>query len=231
MSDSHRRGRSMLFVRVADILGRAIVSGAHDADRALPREADLAATHGVGRSAVREALKMLASKGLIESRPRRGTRVRDRRHWNLFDTDIQAWMRAAPVDATALTDLEEMHRIVLPAAAELAATRQDEAAAHALRLVLETAGTAGPAREGTSEEVEIAILTLVLESSGNRYLAALAPTALTAIRLARSRKAEAADEGRPHDLRTVAAAILASQPALARLTMERCLASSVGAAA
>ncbi|SNB63280.1 transcriptional regulator, GntR family [Arboricoccus pini] len=232
MSESHRRGRSMFFVRVANILGQAIVSGSHDADRMLPREADIAVTHGVGRSAVREALKMLVSKGLIDSRPKRGTRVRDRQHWNYFDPDIQAWMRAAPVDATALADLRELHRIVLPAAAELAAARLDDAIASALRGALEEECAPSSESEGNSEKTEIAILTHILAASGNRFLAALAPTALTAIQFARFDEAPnaSADEERLYALRAVAEAILVGQASLARLAMERCLAPVIDAA-
>ena len=42
----------------------------------LPNEADLCTQLGVSRTIVREATKVLASKGLLESRPKTGTRVR-----------------------------------------------------------------------------------------------------------------------------------------------------------
>lgn len=42
---------------------------------------------------LREAIKVLAAKGLVESRPKTGTRVRPRQAWNLLDPDVLAWQQ------------------------------------------------------------------------------------------------------------------------------------------
>ena len=77
--------------------------------------------YGVSRTVMREALRTLTSKGLVESRPKVGTRVRPRRAWNLLDADLLDWYaRVAPPLAFALK-LQEMREMIEPYAAALAA--------------------------------------------------------------------------------------------------------------
>src|SRR4029453_11093357 len=73
----------------------------------------------VSRTVVREAIKVLAAKGLVESRPKVGTRVRPRRDWNLLDPDLLAWQIEAGPDARFLEQAVELRRMIEPAAARL----------------------------------------------------------------------------------------------------------------
>ena len=66
---------------VAD-LARRILSGEIPAGHVLPSMQELSAELGVSRSAMREAVKVLSAKGMVEVRPRTGTRVRPRSNWN-----------------------------------------------------------------------------------------------------------------------------------------------------
>ena len=75
------------------------------------------------RTVLREAIKVLAAKGLVESRPKTGTRVRPRQSWNLLDPDVLAWQREGAPPAAFLRKLTEVRRIVEPAVAALAAER------------------------------------------------------------------------------------------------------------
>ena len=75
------------------------------------------------RTVLREAIKVLVAKGLVESRPRTGTRVRPRGDWNLLDPDVMAWQQEGVAPAAFLLKLTEVRLIVEPAAAELAAQR------------------------------------------------------------------------------------------------------------
>jgi DNA-binding FadR family transcriptional regulator len=89
-------------------------------------------TFGVSRTVLREALRTLTSKGLIESRPRVGTRVRPKPAWNLLDADLLDWYsRVAEPMAFALK-LQEMREMVEPYAASLAAASHTQSTFRAL---------------------------------------------------------------------------------------------------
>lgn len=113
-----------LSVSLIEILGAPIVQGESVPGRILPTERELSAHYGVSRTVVREAVKMLSAKGLVESRPKRGIRVREREDWNSLDPDVLKW---AIKDAAFFEDLAEFRQLVEPAAAELAARRSTKA--------------------------------------------------------------------------------------------------------
>lgn len=109
--------------RVLDRLGLAIVAGRYAAGAKLPTEDDLARKLGVSRPSLREGLKALARKGLIESRTRRGTIALGRERWDVLDSDVLRWTAASPPDHAFLLSLIELRAIMEPAAARLAASR------------------------------------------------------------------------------------------------------------
>ena len=113
--------------RVAHQLATAILRGDYAPESTLPREPELMERFGVSRTVMREALRTLTSKGLVESRPKVGTRVRPRSAWNLLDADLLDWYsRVAPPMSFALK-LQEMREMIEPYAAELAARAHTEA--------------------------------------------------------------------------------------------------------
>ncbi len=123
---SPRRG---LHGRIVDELGRRVVGGRWSAGSPLPNEDDLAAGLGVSRTVVREAIKVLQAKGLVEVRPKTGTRVRPRRAWHLLDADVVGWLYADLARGDELGDLRELHEVRLTieaAAARLAAGRRTD---------------------------------------------------------------------------------------------------------
>jgi GntR family galactonate operon transcriptional repressor len=99
------------------------VTGRYGAGSVLPVEADLGQKLGVGRSSIREALRVLVDKGMIEVKTRTGARVTDRDQWRRLDPDVIRWTLANGPDALFLKDLVEARRIVEPEAAALAAKR------------------------------------------------------------------------------------------------------------
>ena len=101
-----------------------IVGGAWEGGAPLPNEDELAAELGVSRTVVREAIKALQAKGLVEVRPKTGTRVRPRRAWHLLDADVVAWQFADMERADDLRELYEVRASIAAAAARLAATRR-----------------------------------------------------------------------------------------------------------
>ncbi len=120
--------------RVAYMLATAILRGDYAPGALLPREAELMQSFGVSRTVLREALRTLTSKGLVESRPKVGTKVRRRSAWNLLDADLLEWYsQVAPPVAFALK-LQEMREMVEPYAAELAARAHTAETIEALEL-------------------------------------------------------------------------------------------------
>ena len=110
---------------IARKLGIAILSGEHVPGDILPGEVAMAETWGVSRAAYREAIQVLTAKGLVESRPKTGTRILPRERWNLLDLDILGWAFAGQPDMRLIRSLFELRGIIEPAAAALAAERRD----------------------------------------------------------------------------------------------------------
>jgi len=108
---------------VIDALGQAIVGGEYEPGQMLPREGELVEQYAVSRTVVREAMKVLAAKGLVEIRQKVGTRVRPREDWNAFDGDLLAWYHSRGLGEEMMRDLVELRQILEPAAARLAAGR------------------------------------------------------------------------------------------------------------
>ena len=89
----------------------------------MPNEAFLGTQFGVSRTVLREAIKVLASKGLIEVRRKTGTRVNAHGQWNMLDPEVLNWMFSGEGIPAGLADLMEIRMLVEPAAARMAALR------------------------------------------------------------------------------------------------------------
>ena len=110
---------------LAEKLATEIISGQRLPGDVLPTELDMSISLGISRTAVREAMRILAAKGLIEPRPKRGTCVTEKTTWNLLDPDVIAWMFANEPDERLVRNLFELRLIIEPAAAALAALRRN----------------------------------------------------------------------------------------------------------
>jgi GntR family galactonate operon transcriptional repressor len=115
--------RRNLFARVVKDLGIRIVRGDLNPHEPFPKEADLEAEYSVSRSVVREAVKTLAAKGLLESRTRTGIRVLPPMHWNLLDAEVLSWRYSAMPPMQFFAELFEMRLMIEPEAAGHAAVR------------------------------------------------------------------------------------------------------------
>ena len=116
-----------LHVRVADQLGLAIVRGDFAPGETLPSEVQLSEMLGVSRTAMREAVRGLVAKGLIDSKPKRGTRVRDPAYWNHLDPDVLRWRVDVTDTETYLKKMFQLRRATEPEACALAASEANAA--------------------------------------------------------------------------------------------------------
>lgn len=105
-------------------IGMGIVAGTHREGTILPGDVELMERFSVSRTVLREALRTLAAKGLIQPKARIGTRVRDKAHWNLFDPDVLIWHAQIGFDPKFLDYLGEMRIALEPEAAALASQRR-----------------------------------------------------------------------------------------------------------
>jgi DNA-binding FadR family transcriptional regulator len=107
--------------QVARIVGMRIVSGEFGPGDLLPVESELCSEYRVSRTTVREAIKQLTGKRLIEVSPKIGTRVLPFSDWNLLDRDVLAWRLNAQFDSKIVEDIFEMRLCFEPRASFLAA--------------------------------------------------------------------------------------------------------------
>ena len=170
-SASTYAGRN-LHGKVVNELGRRIAGGGYPPGTTLPVEETLCAELQVSRTALREAVKVLAAKGLLESRPRVGTRVRPPESWNLLDPDVLAWRCATRPDPAFLLQLAEMREIFEPAAAALAARHRDEVQLAAIEAAFDAMASAEEL--GAWVQADLAFHDAVLQATGNPLLSPLA---------------------------------------------------------
>jgi DNA-binding FadR family transcriptional regulator len=121
---------------IANWLGAAILSGRYPPGTTLSGEVEFSEALAVSRTAYREAVQVLVGKGLVESRPKTGTRVLPRERWNLLDPEVLAWAFAGEPDIDFVRQLFELRAIVEPAAAALAAERRSPADLTAMEAAL-----------------------------------------------------------------------------------------------
>ena len=119
-----RRG---LHGEVVYTIGRRIVSGELKPGDLLPPEEELTADFDASRTVLREAVRVLAAKGLVEARPKTGTRVRRREEWNILDPDVLSWrVVGAAHDPQLYAEMTEVRLAIEPIATRLAATRMTD---------------------------------------------------------------------------------------------------------
>lgn len=121
--ENRRTGTRSHTSRVVNDLGLGIVTGELAEGSLLPGDQELLTKYRVSRTVLREALKTLSAKGLVQARARVGTRVQPRGAWNLFDPDVLMWHAEAGFRPEFLAHLAEIRMALEPEAAALAARR------------------------------------------------------------------------------------------------------------
>lgn len=166
--------------RTVESLGSRIIDSTYPPGHRFANQEDLSAELGVSRTVVREALGLLRDKGLIESRPKAGTVVADRRSWNLLDPDILRWSIASRSAPTTLSHVAEVRLVIEPEAARLAARRRSDQGAKELQALYEAmAAVVGDFNRYI--EADLAFHDAVFQAAANPVLARMAETIRVAL--------------------------------------------------
>lgn len=208
---------------VVDNLGRGIVAGTIPEGSILPGDQELTARYGVSRTVLREAMKTLAAKRLIEPKARVGTRVLGRSHWNFFDPDVLAWRFEAGFDETFIQHLAEMRLAIEPAAAAAAAERASSEEIVELYAIAAKFDDEDHSPE-TFAKVDLQFHLAVARMSGNPFMRSISSLIEAALAISLRLSSPASSQQALTDAASthlrIAHAIASRDPAKARTAME-----------
>ena len=169
--------------KTAETIGRRILGGDLAPGSILPNAAQMAREYKLSRPALREAIKLLAGKGLISAAPRRGTVVRPRGDWHRLDDDVLSWEADEAPSPRFIRDLFELRRMIEPEAAAFAALRASQEGIDEIGLALDRMAHSS-VKSNESVRADIAFHRAILTHSGNDFLAAFAPLIGASLRIA-----------------------------------------------
>lgn len=177
-----KKASQNLTTSLVERMGMDIVSGVYHDDNPFPIEAELCAQYDASRSVLREAVKILTSKGLLRARPRQGTKVLAEENWNFLDPDVLRWLLERDFSPALLAEFTELRMAIEPAAAAYAAMRatdEDKEQIEAALVRMEAA------EEGLDDPLEsdIAFHVAILTASENRFYQQLTDFSETALRI------------------------------------------------
>jgi len=187
-------------------IGQQIVAGEYLPDDVLPNYDELMSRFNVSRTVIREALKTLTAKGMLEARPKVGTRVLPSIHWSPLDRDILLWKYQAGIDRQFIVDLIEVRRAIEPMATKLAAARASDAEVEAMSqayVQLEKAVNESPE---TYIEVDILFHESILKASHNDLIRQIVSAIRVGLRASREVTSQvASDKSLPYHLEVLEA--------------------------
>lgn len=214
---------------LVNALGRDIVSGRYAEGAVLPNEGAMRELFGVSRTALREAYSKLTAKGLVQARPKVGTSVRSRVHWNMLDHDVLAWhLQTVPAEDIA-ADLYTLRRMIEPAAAEIAATTRLDGDVTDIMSALDAMHRHATEQRALVEadfSFHVAILTATHNPFINAFSSLIRAAMISVFELS-WRGAEVIKDHRLKQHARVAEAIRDRDPGLARQRMEELLDDSI----
>ncbi len=154
---------------VINEIGAGIVTGRFGVGTILPSDAEMMANYGVSRTVLREALRTLEAKGMVEARPKVGTRVSQKSRWNLFDQQVLAWHFEAELDADFISGLFDIRGALETRAADLASRRRTAEQIRLLKYWTHQMEL-GEGDAETHALAELEVHRIVAEASGNPLL-------------------------------------------------------------
>lgn len=156
-----------------DQIANWIVGGRFTVGTALPTEEELGEELRVSRTVVREAMRTLVAKGMVDVRRRHGTRVQPVDSWSLFDPQVVAWRLTSGVDRGFIEDLVRFRLGIEPYAAGLAAANPDFPAEALERAFARM--EAAVDGDGSYHEADLEFHETIIVGSNNQFLRQLAP--------------------------------------------------------
>lgn len=217
---------AMRHQQVVEAIGQLVVGGGFGPQGQLPSEEELCTRLAVSRTAIREAIKVLGAKGLLEARPRAGTRVRPFAQWSLFDGDVLRWLGGAGMAQQIAPHLTQMREIIEPSAAGLAAKQATAAQMQAMEQAFEAMQAACCIEEWVAADWRFH--QAILQATNNPFVVALGGmvgSALEALLAVNAQQARAFNEALPGH-RKVWQAIAARDAEAAALWMRVLLADT-----
>lgn len=157
---------------IARRLGIGIVGGKYRPGQLLAQEIVASKRLKVSRTAYREAMRILAAKGLVESLPKTGTRITARSRWQLLDPDVLQWLFESEPDDQVIQGLFELRLLIEPAAAAFAAQRRNDAQLVTMRQALDDMARHGLAVE-SGRQADCQFHNALLAATGNEVLYSL----------------------------------------------------------
>ncbi|MFL4557260.1 FadR/GntR family transcriptional regulator [Yersinia kristensenii] len=160
---------------LAEKIGQRILAGEYEASSILPGEIELGEQFGVSRTAVREAIKMLAAKGMLLPRPRIGTRVMPQTNWNFLDQELLTWWMTKENFNQVMQHFLILRRSLEPQACSLAAINVSEKQKALLAsLMTEMRELHAHFNRERWIQVDAQFHQLIYEASGNPFLTSFA---------------------------------------------------------
>ena len=185
-----------LYQYIVDEIGQRIIRGKYSAEDVLPTEDQLSSELKVSRGVLREAIKVLTQKGLIQTRPRVGTQVLPRENWNLFDPDVLVWRLQIEDKTTFLKNVTEVRRLIESEAARQAARRATDPEMSDIRKILSKMQDLLDDDRYLYEDylaMDILFHSKILKASHNDLLSQIGSTVRNAVH--KARESDSADIG------------------------------------
>jgi DNA-binding FadR family transcriptional regulator len=210
-----------------DAIGERIVTGQLSPGSPLPSESELCSMFGVSRTALREALRVIAAKGLVEAKPKIGTLVRAAEHWNYLDADVMAWRLNTEDSDNVIAELYELRHLIEPLAATLAATNAKSKDIEQIREAYREMEAAADDGERIIEP-DLKFHRAIIGASGNKLFSSLAHVISAALSI-NFRIVSNTPRGQVHSIpvhKKVLDAIVDRDRHAARLAMQRLIEDS-----
>lgn len=165
---------------LASRLAIRILRGEYAPGDYLPIEMDNSAKLGISRSAYREAIRILVSKGLLDCRPKVGTQICPRSRWNILDPDMLQWTFETEPSEAFVQALFELRLITEPAVAELAAQRRTDADVAQMRASLDVMRRETLMRD-SGRAADLEFHRTLVSSARNLFIASMSSTIEAAV--------------------------------------------------